>query len=41
MDVFEKTEEKDKSNSKRGAYYYRFDYDKYTELVQSGLRFAL
>jgi len=41
MDVFEKTDEKDKSNSKRGAFYYRFDYDKYTQLVQNGLRFAL
>ena len=41
MDVFEKTEEKDKSNSKRGAYFYRFDYDKYTKLMQNGLKFAL
>lgn len=41
MDVFEKTEEKDKSNSKRGAFYYRFDQDKYTALVQNGSHFAL
>ncbi|MBB3187938.1 NUDIX hydrolase [Microbacter margulisiae] len=41
MDIFEKTEEKDKSNSKRGAFYYRFDYDKYNALVQNGSHFAL
>lgn len=41
MDVLEKTEEKDKSNSKRGAFYYRFDADKYNELIQNGSHFAI
>lgn len=41
MEVLEKTEEKDKSKSKRGAFYYRFDADKYNALIQNGSSFAL
>jgi ADP-ribose pyrophosphatase YjhB (NUDIX family) len=41
MDVLEKTEQKDKSNSKRGAFYYRFDAKKYHALIKNGSHFAL
>jgi ADP-ribose pyrophosphatase YjhB (NUDIX family) len=41
MGVLEKTERKDKNNSKRGAFYYRFDVDKYHSLIQNGLSFAI
>lgn len=32
---------KDKSNSKKGAYYYKFDEDKYDELLETGYRIIL
>lgn len=41
MDVLEKSDEKDKSNSKRGAFYYRFDDDKYNALIQNGSHFSI
>lgn len=41
MDILEKLEEKDKSSSKRGAFYYRFNKDKYDQLIQQGLHFSL
>lgn len=34
MDVLQKLDEKEKFSSKRGAYLYRFDKDKYDELVK-------
>tara|TARA_R110002050_G_scaffold33846_4_gene85710 strand:- start:18036 stop:18731 length:696 start_codon:yes stop_codon:yes gene_type:complete len=36
-----KLEEKDKSTSKKGAFLYRFDYDKYKRLEESGFNFIL
>jgi len=41
MDILEKMEEKDKSSSKRGAFYYQFNKDKYDQLIQQGLHFSL
>jgi len=41
MDILEKLDEKDKSSSKRGAFYYRFNKDKYDQLIQQGLHFSL
>lgn len=41
MDILEKLDEKDKGSSKRGAYYYQFDKDKYDQLIQQGLHFSL
>lgn len=36
MDILEKQEDKDKSSSKRGAFYYKYDKDKYDELLKKG-----
>lgn len=36
MDVLVKTDEKQKKYSKKGAYLYQFDQDKYSEKVTSG-----
>lgn len=41
MDILEKLEEKDKSMSKRGAYYYKFNKEKYDRLLEEGLYFSL
>jgi len=41
MDILEKLDEKDKSASKRGAFYYRFNKDKYDQLIQQGMHFSL
>lgn len=41
MDILEKLDEKDKGSSKRGAYYYQFNKDKYDQLIQQGLHFSL
>jgi len=41
MDILEKLEEKDKSSSKRGAFYYQFNKEKYDQLIQQGLHFSL
>jgi 8-oxo-dGTP diphosphatase len=41
MDILEKLEEKDTSSSKKGAYYYKFDAEKYQKLIQQGLHFSL
>jgi len=41
MDILEKMEEKDKSSSKRGAFYYQFNKEKYDQLIQQGLHFSL
>ena len=36
MDVLEKTEEKQKTNSRKGAFLYRFDPKKYSRKVNNG-----
>jgi len=41
MDILEKLDEKDKSASRRGAFYYRFNKDKYDQLIQQGMHFSL
>jgi 8-oxo-dGTP diphosphatase len=41
MDVLTKLEEKDKINSKRGAWLYRFDKEKYDSLLESGEHFVM
>ncbi|MDR2918765.1 MAG: NUDIX domain-containing protein [Tannerella sp.] len=41
MDILEKLDEKDKSSSKRGAYYYRFIKEKYDRLLKEGFYFSL
>lgn len=41
MDILEKQEDKDKSSSKRGAFYYRFNKEKYDQLLQKGYYFSL
>ncbi|MCM5663105.1 NUDIX hydrolase [Galbibacter mesophilus] len=39
--VLEKLNEKDKSSSKRGAYYYRFNHENYKKLLESGYNFEI
>jgi len=39
--VLIKLEEKDKSSSKKGAFYYKFDHDKYNQLVTKGINFEV
>jgi len=41
MGILEKLEEKDKQNSKKGAYYYRFDKEKYDQLLEKGFYISL
>ncbi len=41
IDVLEKLDKKDKSGSKKGAYLYRFDIEKYKALKESGVDFKL
>jgi len=41
MDILEKTEEKDKSSSKKGAFYYKFDKEKYDKRLDEGYYFSL
>jgi ADP-ribose pyrophosphatase YjhB (NUDIX family) len=41
MDILEKLEEKDKSSSKKGAFYYRFNKEKYDRLIEEGFYFSL
>ncbi len=41
MDILQKQEDKDKSNSKRGAFYYKFDEEKYHKALQNGFYFSL
>jgi hypothetical protein len=41
MDILDKHDEKDKSSSKRGAYYYSFSEDKYELLCSKGHSFHL
>lgn len=39
--LLKKLEEKEKETSKKGAFYYRFDKQKYTELLQKGFNFEI
>ncbi|MDR2388207.1 MAG: NUDIX domain-containing protein [Tannerellaceae bacterium] len=41
MDILEKLEEKDKSSSRKGAYYYRFNKEKYDRLLHDGYFFSI
>jgi ADP-ribose pyrophosphatase YjhB (NUDIX family) len=41
MGLLDKLEEKDKSTSKKGAFLYRFNPEKYQELVSKGFYFSL
>ena len=41
MDIFMRLDEKDKSSSKRGAYYYRFNKEKYDLRLKEGFDFSL
>lgn len=41
MDILEKLDEKDKKNSKRGAFYYMFNKEKYDRLLELGFYFSL
>lgn len=41
MDILDKLEEKDKSSSKRGAFYYVFNKKKYRTYIEEGNRFSL
>lgn len=41
MDILEKLEEKEKETSKKGAFYYRFNEDRYKELIDNGFYFNL
>jgi 8-oxo-dGTP diphosphatase len=41
MDLLEKLEEKEKETSRKGAWYYRFDPNKYEDLLKRGFNFEL
>lgn len=41
MNILEKLEEKDKSESRKGAYFYRFIKEKYDEMTERGVDFML
>jgi len=41
MDLLEKQEEKEKESSRKGAWYYRFDANKYEDLLKRGFNFEL
>lgn len=41
MNILEKQEDKDKFNSKRGAFYYKFNKEKYDQFLQKGSYFSL
>lgn len=41
MNILEKLEEKDKLSSKRGAYLYRFNMDKYNDFISKGYNFTI
>ncbi len=40
MDILEKLDEKDRNASKRGAYYYRFNKEKYDRQLEDGAAFS-
>jgi len=39
--ILNKLQEKDKNGSKKGAYYYQFDYKRYKELTNKGFNFEI
>ena len=41
MKILEKLEEKDKTNSRKGAFLYRFNPEKYQEMVKRGVDFVI
>jgi hypothetical protein len=41
MELLEKLDEKEKETSKKGAYYYKFNQNKYEELLQKGFNFEI
>ncbi len=41
LDVLNKLDEKDKSESRRGAFMYKFDFQNYQKLLESGYNFEL
>ena len=41
MGLLDKLEEKEKETSKKGAFYYKFNSDKYEELKERGFNFEL
>lgn len=41
MGLLEKLNEKEKETSKKGAFYYQFNKEKYTELLKRGFNFEL
>jgi ADP-ribose pyrophosphatase YjhB (NUDIX family) len=41
MDILEKLDEKDKKGSKRGAFYYTFNKEKYDKRLEDGFYFSL
>ncbi len=41
FDVIIKLDEKDRTTSKKGAYLYKFDYNRYRELQESGYNFEI
>ncbi len=41
MNLLEKLDEKDTENSKRGAFYFQFQLEKYTQLLSNGYLFDL
>ena len=41
MGILEKLDEKERETSKKGAYYYKFEKDKYEKLKQNGFYFNL
>jgi hypothetical protein len=40
MDILEKLDEKEKNTSKRGAYYYKFNKEKYDSRLEDGFNFS-
>ena len=41
LDVLKKLDEKEKNFSKKGAFFYEFDQEKYEELLRKGLSFII
>jgi 8-oxo-dGTP diphosphatase len=41
MNLLEKQEDKERETSKKGAWYYRFNEEKYRELARNGFFFNL
>jgi hypothetical protein len=41
MNLLEKQEEKEKTTSRKGAFYYCFNQKKYEELLEIGFNFDL